>query len=347
MNLRDMALLGLRTIILPTALVGGLLAYNHCSKDRGRLVPEVIQYHDGGHAESESILDEPGLNPVRFGTVDEPILPEEVEPDTSDGELNLPSGIEFGDQLPEVPQYDDPPAQSTTPPLEQIVEENEPVQDDGVAEQREIRRYTIRINLSTNTATLSYHDMTRNERGRFIRGDFHEVDETYRVISGMPSTQTNEGEFVRRRLLINPRWNMPESIVNERRDYYMTARDENGDHIYHHGGRFYVNPGPHNPLGRMFLPLRDGQGVHSTNDTAKFDRRRRYLSHGCVRYQGITEIFEEILRHNNYQVFDVWRSWTEPVEGIDPSQILQSGEYTPRLMIRMDPPVEVIVTRSQ
>jgi len=326
MKLRNAAILGLRVAILPAALVGGFFMYKHCSESHGRLVSEVIQYQDAGQGTLDEdgsdspILDEAGLHPVMFGTANEPL-----EPESEEGSISV----------------------QATPPLEQIVEQTESVQDAGVAEQREIRRYTIRIDLSTNTATLSYHDMTRNDRGRFMRGDLHEVEETYRVISGTGSTPTNEGRFVRRRLLINPRWNMPESIVNERHEYYMNVRDDDGDLIYYHHERFYVNPGPHNPLGRMFLPLADGQGVHSTNDASKFDRRRRYLSHGCVRHQSIPEIFAEILRHNNYQVFDVWRSWTDPVDGIDPSQVLESGEYSPRLMVQMDPPIEVIVTRSE
>lgn len=320
MKLRDKVLIGLRVTILPAALVGGLLLYKHCSESHGRPVSEVVQYHDeeldaGQESTVEQvILDEAGLNPVTFGIPDEP----------------LEQGTEHG-----------------ATPLEQIVEETQSAEDVGVAEQREIRRYTIRIDLSTNTATLSYHDMTRNERDRFVRGEFHEVEQIYRVISGTSLTPTNEGEFIRRRLLINPRWNMPESIVNERRDYYMTARDENGDLIYYHNERFYVNPGPHNPLGHMFFRLAEGQGIHSTNNPSRFNRRRRYLSHGCVRYQDVEEVFAEIMDHNDYQIFDVWQSWTDPVEGIDPSEVLGSGEYSPRLLVVMDPPIEVIATRPE
>jgi len=317
---KDILLLGLRAVVLPLSLIGGLFMYKTCSEGQGRSVSKTThddasQYVLPDDPDSALFPGEAGLYPVVFG-------PEE----------------EASWQTPQQP------SPRSAAPLEEIIDETEPVAYADTV-QREFRRYAIRIDLSTNTATVSYHDIVRDDAGRWVRGEHHDIDETYRVISGTRAMPTHEGRFIRRHLLINPRWNIPKSIVAENRRFYMTARDEDGDLIYYHDGRFYTDPGPHNPLGRLFLPLRDGQGVHSTNDPRIFRRRNRYLSHGCVRYQGIEDIFVQILRHNTYRVFDVERSWHDPVEGIDPADVLESGFHAPRLFVKMNLPVEVLVVR--
>lgn len=61
----------------------------------------------------------------------------------------------------------------------------------------------------------------------------------------------------------DPVWHIPESI----RDEYPELPD-------------FVPPGPDNPLGKYWIQLSDGYGIHGTNRPFGIGRR---VSHGCIR----------------------------------------------------------------
>lgn len=61
----------------------------------------------------------------------------------------------------------------------------------------------------------------------------------------------------------DPVWHIPESIKNE----YIGMPD-------------YIPPGPDNPLGKYWIQLSDGYGIHGTNRPFGIGRR---VSHGCIR----------------------------------------------------------------
>ena len=89
-----------------------------------------------------------------------------------------------------------------------------------------------------------------------------------RVVVGRPATPTPQLRSSMYAVTFNPSWTpTPAMIRNE-------------------GARF-APPGPNNPLGRILFELDNDELIflHDTNDRSFFDRRRRALSHGCVRVQ--------------------------------------------------------------
>jgi murein L,D-transpeptidase YcbB/YkuD len=123
----------------------------------------------------------------------------------------------------------------------------------------------------------------------------------------------------------NPRWNIPRSIaVREvlplvRRDPGYFARE--GIHVMSDatesaveldpasipweyirgstfGYRFWQEPGPRNPLGRIRFSVSNGFGValHDTPNPEPFRLRTRVFSHGCVRVAGAEGLAAYVLR---------------------------------------------------
>ncbi len=70
-----------------------------------------------------------------------------------------------------------------------------------------------------------------------------------------------------------------------------------GSHIQY---KFRQDPGPKNPLGRIkfVFPNRFNVYLHDTPFPELFDRRKRALSHGCIRIEKPVELAEYILRGN-------------------------------------------------
>ena len=108
-----------------------------------------------------------------------------------------------------------------------------------------------------------------------------------RVVVGKPETPTPVFSDRMRYVLINPSWEVPDSIVKKeilpRLDHFTRL----GYDVKTVGGRLVVRqpPGEDNALGRLAFMFPNDHSVylHDTPARALFDEDMRALSHGCVR----------------------------------------------------------------
>ena len=111
-----------------------------------------------------------------------------------------------------------------------------------------------------------------------------------RVIVGKPYTRTPMFSSEMKTVVLNPYWNVPESIArNEIRP--KAAKDPSylarGDYEVLSGGRIRQRPGPHNALGliKFLFPNRFNVYLHDTPSRSLFSRTVRTFSHGCIRIE--------------------------------------------------------------
>lgn len=114
---------------------------------------------------------------------------------------------------------------------------------------------------------------------------------THRVIVGKPSTPTPQFSANVAGVILNPPWNVPQSIIAESvgrlvRTSPAVARAR-GYTWSSSGGRLRVTqqPGPQNALGQVKLDMPNAFTVylHDTPSKELFGRDVRALSHGCMR----------------------------------------------------------------
>jgi L,D-transpeptidase YcbB len=124
-----------------------------------------------------------------------------------------------------------------------------------------------------------------------------------RVIVGKPGTPTPIFSDVMRYVLINPSWQVPDSIV--RKELLPKLASDPG-YLVHHGyevktigGRISVHqpPGEDNALGRIAFMFPNAHSVymHDTPSRALFESDMRAFSHGCVRVEGPLRLAELVL----------------------------------------------------
>ena len=89
---------------------------------------------------------------------------------------------------------------------------------------------------------------------------------TFPVGIGVEGTNTPLGAYNITGKTKDPVWHIPKSIRHE--------YPEQSDNSYN------VPPGPENPLGKYWMQLSDGYGIHGTNRPFGIGRR---VSHGCIR----------------------------------------------------------------
>jgi murein L,D-transpeptidase YcbB/YkuD len=122
-----------------------------------------------------------------------------------------------------------------------------------------------------------------------IRDD--QVVTRHRVVVGKPDTPTPVFSNKMQYLIVNPYWNVPQSIIKNEflkkaaGDLsYLTAQ---GYDVGSHDGHFVVRqpPGEKNALGRIKFLFPNDYAVylHDTPSKALFAASRRAFSHGCVR----------------------------------------------------------------
>ena len=114
-----------------------------------------------------------------------------------------------------------------------------------------------------------------------------------RAIVGKPKTPTPIFSDVMEYVVVNPYWNVPQSIIkNEMLPAYQ--RDpgyfvRKGYEVRAVGDRLVVRqpPGPRNALGfvKLLFPNRHAVYMHDTPSRRLFGAGRRAFSHGCVRVQ--------------------------------------------------------------
>ena len=120
-----------------------------------------------------------------------------------------------------------------------------------------------------------------------------------RVVVGKPDTPTPVFSDRMRYVLINPTWEVPDSIVKKemlsRLDHFARL----GYKVTSVGGRVVVRqpPGEDNALGRLAFMFPNDHSVylHDTPARALFDEDMRALSHGCVRVEDPERLAEIVL----------------------------------------------------
>jgi murein L,D-transpeptidase YcbB/YkuD len=129
-----------------------------------------------------------------------------------------------------------------------------------------------------------------------------------RVIVGKTTTPTPVFSDVMQYIIINPTWNVPESIIEKElapktggklsklraRGYKVT---------YRHGQAFVQQPpGEKNALGRVKFVFPNDLLIymHDTPQKKLFARAKRAFSHGCVRVQDPFKLAEEVLGRPDY-----------------------------------------------
>jgi murein L,D-transpeptidase YcbB/YkuD len=131
-----------------------------------------------------------------------------------------------------------------------------------------------------------------------------------------------------RTLMLNPEWNIPYDIIKD--EYYhklvkSNTAVVNREHLYIRDGRngqyvipdsinwslvnrgnipyrLYQTSGRYNALGLYKFVFSNSESVylHDTNNKGAFKRRKRALSHGCVRVQNPDSVAEWVYRVNNF-----------------------------------------------
>ncbi len=129
--------------------------------------------------------------------------------------------------------------------------------------------------------------------------DGDEVVMTSRVVVGKPDTPTPVFSDLMRYVLINPSWQVPDSIIKKeilpRLDHFTRL----GYEVKTIGGRTVVRqpPGEGNALGRLAFMFPNDHSVylHDTPARRLFAEDKRALSHGCVRVENPKRLAELVL----------------------------------------------------
>lgn len=119
-----------------------------------------------------------------------------------------------------------------------------------------------------------------------LMSDGHIVS-TRRVITGKPSTPTPQFSATVTGLIINPWWDIPQSIIAESVGKLIRTRPAvaRARGYVWSGSAVRQRPGPTNSLGQMKLVMPNPFNVyiHDTPSKALFAQTARSFSHGCIR----------------------------------------------------------------
>jgi murein L,D-transpeptidase YcbB/YkuD len=110
-----------------------------------------------------------------------------------------------------------------------------------------------------------------------------------RVVIGKPETPTPIFSDVMRYVLINPSWQVPDSIIKKEMMSKLGSLSRRGYEVKTIGGRLTVRqlPGDDNALGRFAFMFPNDHAIylHDTPSRALFDEETRAFSHGCIRVE--------------------------------------------------------------
>ena len=110
-----------------------------------------------------------------------------------------------------------------------------------------------------------------------------------RVIVGKPDTPTPIFSDVMRYVLINPSWQVPDSIIKKEMMSKLGALSRRGYEVKTVGGRLTVRqlPGDDNALGHFAFMFPNDHAIylHDTPSKDLFDEETRAFSHGCIRVE--------------------------------------------------------------
>lgn len=119
---------------------------------------------------------------------------------------------------------------------------------------------------------------------------------SFDVVVGAKKTPTPMLASPTSSLVVNPWWNVPQSIVKS-----SNLRPGKPGFLFKAsgGGTYDVRqpPGPRNALGKIKFNLSNDQAIylHDTNAKSAFNRDERALSHGCIRVKDIDQLAAQLL----------------------------------------------------
>jgi L,D-transpeptidase YcbB len=120
-----------------------------------------------------------------------------------------------------------------------------------------------------------------------------------RVIVGKPDTPTPIFFDVMRYVLINPSWQVPDSIIKKEMMSKLGALSRRGYEVKTVDGRLTVRqlPGEGNALGRFAFMFPNDHAIylHDTPARELFDDESRAFSHGCIRVEDPESLAELVL----------------------------------------------------
>jgi murein L,D-transpeptidase YcbB/YkuD len=120
-----------------------------------------------------------------------------------------------------------------------------------------------------------------------------------RAIVGKPETPTPIFSSLMRYVLINPSWQVPDSIVRKEMMAKLGALSRRGYEVKTVRGRLTVRqlPGEDNALGRIAFMFPNDHAVylHDTPARELFDEETRAFSHGCIRVEDPLSLAELVL----------------------------------------------------
>jgi murein L,D-transpeptidase YcbB/YkuD len=113
------------------------------------------------------------------------------------------------------------------------------------------------------------------------------------VVAGEPDKQTPQIQAPFSRLVANPKWRVPDSIVENELSKKSAGWLRANDFVVENG-KYVQQSGDKNALGRVKLDMEDKQQIymHDTPAKALFGQPDRHRSHGCVRVQNAVQFAE-------------------------------------------------------
>jgi murein L,D-transpeptidase YcbB/YkuD len=120
-----------------------------------------------------------------------------------------------------------------------------------------------------------------------------------RVIVGRPQTPTPIFSNIMRYVLINPSWQVPDSIIKKEMMPKLGSLSRRGYEVKTVGGRLTVRqlPGEDNALGQIAFMFPNDHAIylHDTPARELFDEETRAFSHGCIRVEDPQSLAELVL----------------------------------------------------
>lgn len=111
------------------------------------------------------------------------------------------------------------------------------------------------------------------------------IADTRPVVVGAPATKTPQLGSPIFRLVANPTWTIPQSIIRKDRMAARSAASLARSGMAWKNGRIVQKPGPRNSLGQVKFDMRNPYAIYLHDTPAKglFSAAARHRSHGCVR----------------------------------------------------------------
>jgi murein L,D-transpeptidase YcbB/YkuD len=122
-----------------------------------------------------------------------------------------------------------------------------------------------------------------------------------RAVTGRPGDETPMLKSMIHSIVINPPWNVPQSIAKKellpKGSAYLARNGFRTIALADGGSRLQQKPGEGNSLGRIKFDFDNSYGVylHDTSSRATFSRYARMVSHGCVRLERPVDLAKLVL----------------------------------------------------